>query len=70
MPCNHWECFYFENNKPDTVLFSISKYERFSSFIEYIESLEQEDLTKVVELLQLEGIGKTYSIEHLKEDIS
>ena len=70
MADDYGNIFILKNNKPDAVLFSISKYERFSSFIEYIESLEQEDRAKVVELLQLEGIGKTYSIEHSKEDIS
>lgn len=40
--------FVLKNNQPDAVLFSISEYERLSVFIEYLESLEEEDLAKVL----------------------
>jgi PHD/YefM family antitoxin component YafN of YafNO toxin-antitoxin module len=43
--------FILKNNQPDAVLFSISEYERLSVFIEYIESLAQEDIAKVIESL-------------------
>lgn len=45
-----------KNNQPDAVLFSITKYERLSVFIEYIESLEEEDLTKFIQNIPKEGI--------------
>lgn len=43
--------FVLKNNQPDAVLFSISEYERLSVFIEYLESLEEGDLAKVLESL-------------------
>ena len=61
--------FVLKNNQPDAVLFSISEYERFSSFIEYLESLEGIDIAKVIESLPKQGNRKTYSIDHLRDDI-
>jgi len=61
--------FILKNNQPDAVLFSITEYERISVLLEYLESLEGEDIMKVVESLPKEGNRKTYSIENLKNDI-
>lgn len=34
-----------KNNQPDAVLFSITEYERLSAFIEYIENLDEQELS-------------------------
>ena len=49
--------FILKNNQPDAVLFSIAEYERFSVLIEYLESLEKEDLAKILESLPKDGTG-------------
>ncbi|MCL6573053.1 MAG: hypothetical protein K6T88_15435 [Bacillus sp. (in: Bacteria)] len=51
--------FVLKNNQPDAVLFSITEYERLSVLIEYLESLEEKDLTKIVESLKNKEIGKS-----------
>lgn len=61
--------FVLKNNQPDAVLFSIAEYERLSVFIEYLESLEGEDIAKFTESLPKEGNKKNYSIDHLRNDI-
>lgn len=61
--------FVLKNNQPDAVLFSIAEYERLSALIEYMESLEEIDIKKVVEALPKEGIRKMYSMDNLKSDI-
>ena len=61
--------FVLKNNQPDAVLFSITEYERLSVFIEYFESLEEEEIVKVIESLPINGNRKRYSIQHLKDDI-
>jgi len=54
--------FVFKNNQPDAVLFSITEYERLSAFIEYLESLEEEDIVKVTESLLKGENGKIHSV--------
>ncbi|MDF2943305.1 MAG: Antitoxin [Herbinix sp.] len=54
--------FVFKNNQPDAVLFSITEYERLSTIIEYLESLEEEDITRVIESLVKGENGKRHSI--------
>ena len=49
--------FVLKNNQPDAVLFSIAEYERLSVLIEYMESLEEKDIAKVIESLPKEGSG-------------
>lgn len=60
--------FILKNNQPDAVLFSIDEYERISVFIEYMESLDDKDIAKVVALLPIEGKRKTYSLDHMMHD--
>ena len=36
--------FILKNNQPDAVLFSQAEYERLSELIEYLESLEEQDI--------------------------
>jgi PHD/YefM family antitoxin component YafN of YafNO toxin-antitoxin module len=40
--------FIFKNNQPDAVLFSIKEYERIAVLIEYLDSLEEQELTKII----------------------
>ena len=61
--------FVLKNNQPDAVLFSITEYERISVFIEYLESLDEEDIEEFIESLPKEGNRKTYSIDNLRNDI-
>ncbi len=61
--------FVLKNNQPDAVLFSIDEYERLSVLIEYMESLEAEDVAKITESLPKEGVRKRYSIDLLRNDI-
>jgi PHD/YefM family antitoxin component YafN of YafNO toxin-antitoxin module len=61
--------FILKNNQPDAVLFSIQEYERISVFIEYMESLEEKDIARVTALLPVEGKRKSYSFDHLIQDI-
>jgi len=44
--------FVFKNNQPDAVLFSILEYERISGIIEYLGSLEEEEIAKVTDNLK------------------
>ncbi len=66
---NFGKIFVLKNNQPDAVLFSITEYERLSVFIEYLESLEGEDIAKFTDSLPKVGSRKNYSIDHLKNDI-
>ncbi len=50
--------FVLRNNQPDAVLFSITEYKRLSVFIEYLESLNENDVLKVIESLSKEGFRK------------
>jgi len=61
--------FILKNNQPDAVLFSINEYERLSVLIEYLESHEKKDISKVIESLPMEGDRVIYSILNLKKDI-
>ena len=53
--------FIFKNNQPDAVLFSIAEYERLSSFIEFLEGLEKEEVNEVTESLLNGERGERYS---------
>lgn len=66
---NLGKIFILKNNQPDAVLFSIIEYERISAIIEYLESLEEKDLAKVVESLPKEGNRRSYTIDDLKNEI-
>lgn len=61
--------FILKNNQPDTVLFSVAEYERLAAFIEYLESLDESDMSKVIASLPQSGARKNYSLENLKNDI-
>lgn len=40
--------FVLKNNQPDAVLFSITEYERLSTLIEYLESLDEKDIDEFI----------------------
>lgn len=61
--------FILKNNQPDAVLFSVSEYERLSAFIEYMESLTDEGVEKVLEILPEAGKRRKYSIRRLRDDL-
>lgn len=61
--------FILKNNQPDAVLFSVSVYERISELIEYLESLEEKDITRLIGYMPKEGKRQKYSIESLRNDI-
>lgn len=48
---NLGKLFVLKNNQPDAVLFSIEEYERLSSVIEYLESLNDNEIEKITEIL-------------------
>jgi PHD/YefM family antitoxin component YafN of YafNO toxin-antitoxin module len=62
--------FILRNNQPDAVLFSVTEYERLSEIIEYLETLEDKDITAFFKSLPKEGIRKKYSIDRLRNDIN
>ena len=65
-----FKIFILKNNQPDAVLFSITEYERLCILIEYIESLEEEDVEKFIDSLpKQEKRRRVYSLEHLRDDI-
>ena len=58
--------FILKNNQPDAVLLSISEYERLSTFLEYLETLDHKDIEKMEELLLAGRDRKPYPAEQLK----
>ncbi|MCM1567699.1 MAG: hypothetical protein FNP40_02720 [Dehalobacter sp. 4CP] len=66
---NLGKVFVLKNNQPDAVLFSITEYQRLSILIEYMESLEEKDISKVIDFLPKEGVRKMYSMSNLKNDL-
>ena len=61
--------FILKNNQPDAVLFSIAEYKRVAVFLEYLESLEEEEIATLADTLPKVGIRKSYTIDQLKKDI-
>lgn len=61
--------FILKNNQPEAVLFSISEYEKLSAFIEYMGSLEPEDVAGIIAAIPKEGNRRRYSIDSLKHEL-
>lgn len=61
--------FILKNNQPDAVLFSIKEYERLSILLEYIESLADTDISKVMEALPIYGKRESYTMTQMKKDV-
>jgi PHD/YefM family antitoxin component YafN of YafNO toxin-antitoxin module len=53
--------FVLKNNQPDAVLLSIGEYERLSVFIEYLESVEPADISRLADSIPTEGNRKMIS---------
>lgn len=62
--------FILKNNQPDAVLFSISEYRRLSEIIEYLESLDDKDISKVTGSLPKPGVRNNYSMENLQNELN
>lgn len=62
--------FILKNNQPDAVLFSVAEYDRFSALIEYMETLNDDEIAAVIESLPIEGSRKVYSIDRLRKNNS
>lgn len=55
---NIGKIFVLKNNQPDAVLFSITEYKRLSALIEYLESLEDNDIASFIESLPKKKLEK------------
>lgn len=55
--------FVLKNNQPDAVLLSIGEYERLSVFIEYLESVEPADVSRLAGSIPTEGNRKMLSFD-------
>lgn len=62
--------FVLKNNQPDAVLLSIAEYERLSVLIEYVESLEDKDIEKIIASLPKNYNCKNHFTDLIKEDLS
>lgn len=62
--------FVLKNNQPDAVLFSVTEYERLSAVIEYLESLEENDITEFIKSLPKQGKREKSSIVHREEYVT
>lgn len=60
--------FILKNNQPDAVLFSINEYRRLSGILEYLESLDEKDIAKVISSLPKVGARNQYSTEELQNE--
>ncbi len=50
--------FILKNNQPDAVLISAAEYEKLSTFIEYIDTLDEQELAAVLAALPIERVKK------------
>ncbi len=50
--------FILKNNQPDAVLISATEYEKLSTFIEYIDTLDEQELAAVLAALLIERVKK------------
>lgn len=61
----------FKNNRPDAVLFSISEYEKVVEILEAFETLNDEEISNVLNFIRKEknnSILRTDSLEALKSE--
>lgn len=61
--------FILKNNQPDAILFSIKEYERLSVILEYIESLDDQTFSKVIEAIPHYGKREFYTMNQIKKDV-
>ena len=54
--------FILKNNQPDAVLFSIAEYEKLSVLVEYMEGLNEQNFTKVIDAFPEEANKKIHQI--------
>lgn len=61
--------FILKHNQPDAILFSIREYERLSVILEYFESLDDDDIAKVIEALPLLGKLEFDTTNQMKQEV-
>jgi len=61
--------FIIKNNKPDTVLFSITEYERVSGLLEYAEYLEKNDIAQIIDILPNAGKERNYEMGLIRKNM-
>jgi PHD/YefM family antitoxin component YafN of YafNO toxin-antitoxin module len=54
-----------KNNQLDAVLFSVKEYQRLSGVLEYLGSLDEKDIAKVMDALPKPGVRNNYPMENL-----
>jgi PHD/YefM family antitoxin component YafN of YafNO toxin-antitoxin module len=47
----HGKLFIFKNNQPDAVLFSIDAYEKVSDYLELLETMNEEERAKLLQMI-------------------
>lgn len=63
---NFGDTFVLKNNQPDGVLLSFPKYKRLLVFIEYLESLEGRDITRVTDSFPKEGNRERCALKYVE----
>lgn len=61
--------FVLKNNEPDAVLFSIKEYERLSGFIEYMEYLDEDEITNILDMILKDRAKKDYAMGRMRSDV-
>jgi PHD/YefM family antitoxin component YafN of YafNO toxin-antitoxin module len=61
--------FILRNNQPDAVLFSISEYEKISILVEYLETLDADEILKITESIPSEWDRRKYTIDVIRREI-
>ena len=49
---NFGKIFIFKNNQPDAVLLSINEYEKIAQLIEYLDSMDDNGVAKVIKSIR------------------
>jgi PHD/YefM family antitoxin component YafN of YafNO toxin-antitoxin module len=55
--------FIIKNNKPDAVLFSIAEYKKILGVIEYLDSLDEQEVVGVIDILTNTRKEKKYTVD-------
>lgn len=61
--------FILKHNQPDAILFSIREYDRLTAILEYIESLDDQDISKAIEALPNYGKRDLYTMNQVLKDV-
>lgn len=61
--------FILKNNEPDAVLFSINSYKKISAFVEYLDSVEDENLLDLYKCLPQNGSNEMSMLKQMIIDL-